>query len=186
MLILEKQHPPMRKLTQPWKLCRSFGIRPVGNFAGPRWTEAGITAQQIPSLPSRRTFRGKVDTHCRPADRVVGDHRDFDPRNPVRPQLRNCLNLQIQGRRFRLSRTARTPQAPASSNNHPIVSSGVTAQNYLVAVTPTFPLESARDPFVSVRANIPQNFEKKEPLETVAIRNFVAENATTPIADRHN
>jgi hypothetical protein len=68
MLILEKQHPPMRKLTQPWKLCRIFGIRPVGNVAGPRWPEAGISAQQIPSLPSRRTFRGKVDTHCRPAD----------------------------------------------------------------------------------------------------------------------
>ena len=68
MLILEKQQKPMRKLTQPWKLCRSFGIRPVGNVAGPRWPEAGISAQQIPSLPSRRTFRGKVDSHCRPAD----------------------------------------------------------------------------------------------------------------------
>ena len=68
MLILENQHSPMRKLTQPWKLCRIFGIRPVGNVAGPRWPEAGISAQQIPSLPSRRTFRGKVDTHCRPAD----------------------------------------------------------------------------------------------------------------------
>jgi len=58
----------MRKLTQPWKLCRSVGSQPVGNVAGPRWPEAGITAQQIPSLPSRRTYRGKVDTHCRPAD----------------------------------------------------------------------------------------------------------------------
>jgi hypothetical protein len=58
----------MRKLTQPWKLCRSVGSQPVGNVAGPRWTEAGISAQQIPSLPSRRTYRGKVDTHCRPAD----------------------------------------------------------------------------------------------------------------------
>ena len=58
----------MRNLTKPWKLCRSFGIRPVGNVAGPRWPEAGISAQQIPSLPSRRTYRGKVDSHCRPAD----------------------------------------------------------------------------------------------------------------------
>lgn len=57
----------MRKLTQPWKLCRSVGSHPVGNVAGMRWTEAGIAAQQIPSLPSRRTYRGKVDTHCRPA-----------------------------------------------------------------------------------------------------------------------
>jgi hypothetical protein len=58
----------MRNLTQPWKLCRSFGIRPVGNVAGPRWPEAGISAQQIPSQPSRWTYRGKVDTPCRPAD----------------------------------------------------------------------------------------------------------------------
>jgi len=58
----------MRKLTQPWKLRRSFGSQPVGNVAGPRWTEAGIAAQVIPSQSSRRTLRGKVDTHCRPAD----------------------------------------------------------------------------------------------------------------------
>jgi hypothetical protein len=68
MPIIKNRHPPMRKLTQPWKLCRSFGSRPVGSVVGPRWTEAGITAQQIPSLPSRRTFRGKGDSHCRPAD----------------------------------------------------------------------------------------------------------------------
>jgi hypothetical protein len=68
MLILEKQYPPMRKLTKPWKLCRSFGIRTVGNVAGPRWPEAGITAREIPSQTSRWAFRGKVDTHCRPAD----------------------------------------------------------------------------------------------------------------------
>jgi len=68
MLILENNHPPMKKLTQPWKLCRSFGSQPVGNVAGPRWPEAGIAAQVIPSQSSRRTLRGKVDTHCRPAD----------------------------------------------------------------------------------------------------------------------
>jgi hypothetical protein len=58
----------MRKLTQPWKLRRSLGSQPVGNVDGPRWPEAGITAQVIPSQSSRRTLRGKVDTHCRPAD----------------------------------------------------------------------------------------------------------------------
>lgn len=57
MLILENKNPPMRKLTQPWKLCRSFGSQPVGNVAGPRWPKAGIAAQVIPPLPSRRTFR---------------------------------------------------------------------------------------------------------------------------------
>ena len=150
MPIIKNRHPPMRKLTQPWKLCRNFGGQPVGSVLVPRWPEARIIAQQIPSLPSRRTFRDKVDTHCRPADRIVGDHRDFDPRNPVRPQLRNCLNLQIQGRRFRLSRTARTHQAPASSSNHPIVSSGVVFQNHLVTGTPFSPLEVAKNPLLRV------------------------------------
>jgi hypothetical protein len=32
------------------------------------WPEAGIAAQELPSESSRRTLRGKVDTHCRPAD----------------------------------------------------------------------------------------------------------------------
>ena len=58
----------MKKLTQPWKLRRSFGSQPVGNVDGPRWPEAGgIAVQVISALPSRRTLRGKVDTHCRPA-----------------------------------------------------------------------------------------------------------------------
>ncbi len=42
----------MRKLTQPWKLGRSFGSQPVGNVAGPRWPEAGITARVTSSQSS--------------------------------------------------------------------------------------------------------------------------------------
>ena len=61
MLIIENNHPPMRKLTQPWKLRRSFGSQPVGNVDGPRWTEAGITAREIPAQSSRWTFRGQSD-----------------------------------------------------------------------------------------------------------------------------
>ena len=58
----------MRKLNRSWELRRSFGSQPVESVASPRWTEAGIATQVILSLASRRTFRGKVDTHCRPAD----------------------------------------------------------------------------------------------------------------------
>jgi hypothetical protein len=58
----------MRKLNRSWELRRSFGSQPVESVANPRWTEAGIATQVILSLASRRTFRGKVDTHCRPAD----------------------------------------------------------------------------------------------------------------------
>jgi hypothetical protein len=58
----------MGKLTEPWKLCRIFGAQPVGTVGAPRCPKAGIAAQVIPSQSSRRTFRGKVDTDCRPAD----------------------------------------------------------------------------------------------------------------------
>ena len=63
----------MRKLTQPWKLRRSFGSQPVGNVAGPRWPKAGITTLEIQALPSWVTFRevqsptADLPT-CRPAD----------------------------------------------------------------------------------------------------------------------
>lgn len=57
MLIVPNSDSRMRKLPQPWNLRRSFGGQPVGNVAGPRWPEAGITAQEIPSLSLRWTFR---------------------------------------------------------------------------------------------------------------------------------
>ena len=57
----------MKKLTQPWKLRRSFGSQPVGNVDGPRWPEARIAARVIPAQSSRWNFRGKGDAHCRPA-----------------------------------------------------------------------------------------------------------------------
>ena len=47
----------MKKLTQPWKLRRSFGSQPVGNVDGPRWPEAGIATRVIPAQSSRWTFR---------------------------------------------------------------------------------------------------------------------------------
>jgi hypothetical protein len=155
----------MRKLTQPWKLCRSFGSQPVGSLVVPRLPKVRIIAQQIPSRPSSRNYlEGQSPTAdlptcrpadlptcrpadlptCRPADLVVDDHWDFVPRNPVRPQLRYCLNLQIQGRRFRISRTASMCHALTCSSKNPIVYSGVTAPNHLVAA-PTFPVKTARN-----------------------------------------
>ena len=141
----------MRKLTQPWKLCRSFGSQPVGSLVVPRLPKVRIIAQQIPSRPSSRNYlEGQSPTAdlptCRPADLVVDDHWDFVPRNPVRPQLRYCLNLQIQGRRFRISRTASMCHALTCSSKNPIVYSGVTAPNHLVAA-PTFPVKTARNLF---------------------------------------
>jgi hypothetical protein len=72
MLILENNHPPMKKLTQPWKLCRSFGSQPVGNVAGPRWPEAGIATQVLPSQSLRWTFRkGQSPTADLPTCRLA-------------------------------------------------------------------------------------------------------------------
>ena len=119
MPIIKNRHPPMRKLTQPWKLCRSFGSRPVGSVVGPRWTEAGITAEQIPSLPSRRTFRGKGDSHCRPADWGVGDTRGADSRTLFRPKFSCFLYLHQGGGVFASGRASRTCQAflvPSNNN----------------------------------------------------------------------
>jgi hypothetical protein len=63
----------MKRLTKLWRLRRGFGSQPVGRVAGPRWPEAGIAAQVIPSQSSRWTFRsGQSPTTdlptCRPAD----------------------------------------------------------------------------------------------------------------------
>lgn len=67
----------MRKLTQPWKLCRSFGIQPVVRVAGPRWPEAGLAAQVTPAPsaywilredqgPTAKLAACVLDSCCRP------------------------------------------------------------------------------------------------------------------------
>ena len=58
----------MKNHHHPWNLRQIFGSQSVGCVAGSPRPEARIAARVIPALPSRRTFRGKVDTHCRPAD----------------------------------------------------------------------------------------------------------------------
>ena len=50
--MLETKYSPMRKLTQAWKLRRSFGSQPIGSVAGPRCPEAGLEARVV--LANRR------------------------------------------------------------------------------------------------------------------------------------
>lgn len=86
MLILEINGPPVRKLIQPWKLCRCFGSQPVGSSANSTWPEAGIAAQVIPAQPSHWTFDGKGDVPCRPADLptwLADHHRGGNPLSPL-------------------------------------------------------------------------------------------------------
>ena len=129
MLILENNHPPMRKLTQPWKLRRSFGSQPVGNVAGPRWTEAGIATQVISALPSRRTYRGKVDHSSCSLPFLVVD----DPRVPTRAICHgtssgafstfntNSENIGISCASKNSMRQAKRSQAPANVGTSPPV-----------------------------------------------------------------
>ena len=90
MLIVTKKDSRMRKLPQPWNLRRSFGSQPIGNVAGLRWPEAGITAQEIPSQSLRWTFReGQRLTADLPTS-LLGDLpdliiRDTGPRILLRP-----------------------------------------------------------------------------------------------------
>jgi len=46
----------MRRITQPWKLCRIFGAQPVGTVGAPRCPKAGIAAQIISAQSSRWAF----------------------------------------------------------------------------------------------------------------------------------
>ena len=55
----------MRKLTQAWKLRRSFGSQPIGSVAGPRCPEAGLEARVV--LANRRVRLFTKD-NGRPAD----------------------------------------------------------------------------------------------------------------------
>jgi hypothetical protein len=137
----------MRKLTQPWKLCRSVGSQPVGNVAGPRWTEAGIAAQELPPQSSCSTFSTDQATTVYP---VVNDcSGSFQP-NLIRRKLGDTLKPQIQDSKFGCRRTERTRKDLPRSSNQPIVSFGVVFQNHLVTGTPFSPLEVAKNPFLRV------------------------------------
>jgi hypothetical protein len=147
MPIIKNRNPPMRKLTQPWKLCRSFGSRPVGSVVGPRWPEAGIAAQQIPPLPSRWTFRGKGDSYCRPADPpnlVSNNHRAAGARNIPRFQVNCCFNLQLRGRVFRFMPCIQTNTNLPRPKLLPRFSYAVIAWYHLSLVKFLFSLDVAR------------------------------------------
>ena len=83
----------MKKLTQPWKLRRSFGSQPVGCVAGSPRPEAGIAAQVIPSQSLRWTFRkGQSPTADLP-NLIVDDNWGACLRPLLRPMLRRFLNF---------------------------------------------------------------------------------------------
>lgn len=124
----------MRKLTQPWKLRRSFGSQPVGSVAGPRWPEAGITAQQIPSLPSRWAFRGQGDADL--ATLVVDDHRRANQRTLVRPNSGVSYTFKWNIEEFASSRASRKRHDVPCPSNSPKVYLGVISWHYTVPVTP--------------------------------------------------
>jgi hypothetical protein len=109
----------MRKLTQPWKLRRSFGSQSVGCVAGPRWPEACIAAQVIPSQSSRRTFReGQSPTADLPT-RVPFTGRSSSASFIFKRQVGD----------FALGRASRTRRAFPSLCNGPNACTGVMADH---------------------------------------------------------
>jgi hypothetical protein len=67
---------PMKRFTQPWKLCRNIGTQPAGNAGCSPRPEVIITARVTPAPSPRWTFRGKGGATmptCRPAVWGVDD-----------------------------------------------------------------------------------------------------------------
>jgi hypothetical protein len=126
---LNGQVSPMERLTQPWKLCRSFGSQPVGSVVGPRWPEAGMAAQVIPSQSSRWTFRpGQSPTAdlptCRPGWRMTTGVATRPLSLGRSPGVSSILKHQRRG--YRSEAILQTPPALPRPNNCPNVSSGIT------------------------------------------------------------
>ena len=130
-------YSPMKRLTQPWKLCRSCGSQPVGSVVGPRWPEAGMAAQVIPSQSSRWTFRpGQSPTAdlptCRPADlptcrpgwRMTTGVATRSLSLGRSPGVSSILKHQLRG--YRSEAILQTPPALPRPSNCPNVSSGIT------------------------------------------------------------
>jgi hypothetical protein len=100
----------MRRLTQPWKLCRNLGVQPVGSVAGPRWPKAAIAAPIIPAQSSRRTCRqAQSSTFADLPNLGLDDNWGAGSRTLFRPQITAFLNLQQQRRRFRLEPRFQNP-----------------------------------------------------------------------------
>jgi hypothetical protein len=90
----------MRELTQPWKLCRSFGGQPVGSFADPRWPKAAIATLIISGQASYLAFHWQGDICFRLANlskSVATDHRDAGLLELLWPLLNCSPNLQTRG-----------------------------------------------------------------------------------------
>jgi hypothetical protein len=114
----------MKRFTQPWRPCRSFGIQPVGNAACSPRPEV-VIADPVTTAPSPRwTFRGKGGATmptCRPADLPFGAWMTDGGTRPA-------LSMPAWAQAFPPSSTPRwriSPQAPppATVQTSPQVSS---------------------------------------------------------------
>ena len=129
----------MRKLTQAWKLRRSFGSQPIRSVANPRWPEAGIAALVIPAQSSRWTSSGQGDVHCRLADLptcrwMTTKVSPGELSSGHRFGASFSFNTNVEG--FASSRVFRTRQSFPSPRNCPNDYSGVFARHRLSLVKP--------------------------------------------------
>ena len=107
----------MKKLTQPWKLRRSFGSQPVGCVAGSPRPEAGIAARVIPAQSSGRTFRGPSDADL--PTLVVDVHRCANPHTLVRRNYGVTSTFNRNVAELASSRASRTRHASPQKHWQP-------------------------------------------------------------------
>ena len=141
----------MKRLTKLWRLRRGFGSQPVGRVAGPKWPEAGIAAQVIPSQSSRWTFRpGQSPTAdlptCRPGWRMITGvaTRSFSARRSS--GVSSILKRPRRG--YRYEAILQTMPALPWPSNCPNVSSSITG--WLNLPQSPFQLGTARNPQIPI------------------------------------
>ena len=144
---------PMKRFTQPWKLCRNIGTQPAGNAGCSPRPEVVIAAPVTPAPSPRWTFRGKGGTTptCRPADLptwLADDHRGGNPLSPLAAvqALPLSSNTQVGDiARRRSSRPRQTFQGPVIVRTSPsmlLVSS--------IFSILRFPIETATSPKIPI------------------------------------
>ena len=136
-------------LTQPWKLCLSFGGQPVGSVAGPRWPKAAIAAQVIPVQSSRRTFRE--------GQRLTSDLATRPPAHSHSPDS-NVTSTAQEGRGSRLMPCLRSTTNLPRPQLLPRFCSDVICRYYFSLVKSILLLESTRTSRLIVLGNPNKNF----------------------------
>ncbi len=132
---------PMKRFTQPWKLCRNIGTQPAGNAGCSPRPEVIITARVTPAPSPRWTFSGKGGATmptCRPAVWGVDDRW-----GDTACSLNACLGASVANP---FNSEVEDFAASSASSNCPNVSSGVIASLHPPPVKAPLPTGKSEEP----------------------------------------